>query len=121
MNADTKFKCSDVQLSGTEGVCFKCFRCTLQLFYMDVIKVDLRGVASVLEVFFKCFICSGLCCKRSDLNVAYVSQICCKTICSKCFNRSLSYVAVSVFMLQVASVFYLNVAYVSHICCNCMF
>jgi hypothetical protein len=44
------------------NVCFKCFTCfrlMLQVFYLDVVKVDL-GVAYVtmtIHEYFKCFIC----------------------------------------------------------------
>ena len=56
-------------------------------------------------------------CKCTYLDVAYVSRICCKSM-FEMFQLFQSYVAISVFMLQV---FYLDVAYVSYTCCKCMF
>jgi hypothetical protein len=68
-----------------------------------------QNISSILDV----------CCKHSDLDIAHISDICCNSM-FQMFQLFQFYVAVSVFMLQVA-VFYLVVAYVSHICCNCMF
>ena len=89
------------------NVCFKyfiCFRGMLQVFYMDVAKVDwdVAYVASISEACCKsrsgCCICckcfrgilrafvqsvssvSDICCKHFDMNVAYVSHICCKSM-----------------------------------------
>jgi hypothetical protein len=70
------------------------------VFHMDVAKVDqdVAYVASVSEACCKCFkrmlqafcrnVSSGLdvCCKRFDLNVAYVSHIYVARVCSKCFS-----------------------------------
>jgi hypothetical protein len=84
------------------------------VFHMDVVKVDrdVRYIASVSETccrrLFKVFhLFLDVCCKRFDLDVAYVLHICCKST-FKIFQLFHSYVAVSVFMLQM---FYVNVAY----------
>ena len=37
--------------------CFICFRRMLQMFYLDVSKVDLAHIAMAIYVCFKCFIC----------------------------------------------------------------
>jgi hypothetical protein len=50
------------------------FRCMLQVFYMDVAKVD-RDVASVSEVCCKCFRDMW---QASIQNVSSVSDVCCK-------------------------------------------
>ena len=59
------------------SVCFKCFRGMLQVFHMDVAKVD-RDVAYVAK-------CSKACCKFSRgmlkafvQNVSSVLDVCCK-------------------------------------------
>jgi hypothetical protein len=44
-----------------------------------------------------------VCCKRFDLDVAYVSHICCKSM-FEMFQPFQSYVEIRVFMLQVVSV-----------------
>ena len=80
-------------------ICCKCFRGMLQ--------ASVQSVSSV----------SDICCKRFDLDVAYVSHICCKSM-FQIFQLFCSYVAVSIFMLQV---FYLDVVYVSHTYCMFMF
>ena len=54
-------------------------------------------------------------CKCAYLDVAYVSHICCKSM-YEMFQLCQSYVAISVFMLQVASVLS-----GCCICCKCMF
>ena len=118
------------------SVCFNCFRHfrgMLQLFHMDVAKVNqgILHMLNMLQVFqrhvasvcSKCFICfqtmlrvflSG-CCICFHTYVA--------TICSKIFYLFQSSVAASVFMLQVASVlsgcciyFHTYVASVYYIC-----
>ena len=92
--------------------CFRRFRCMLLLFYMDFAKVDqeccicckcFRGMLQVFQRFVQ-NISSILdvCCKRSDLDVAYVSHICSNNM-FQMFQLFQSYVVVSVFMLQVAS------------------
>jgi hypothetical protein len=89
----------------------------LQVFYMDVVKVDrdVAYVASVLEACCKCFrgilqVCiqnisfvSDVNCKCFDLNIVYISHICCKSM-FQMFQLFHSYVAIIVFMLQVVSV-----------------
>jgi hypothetical protein len=60
----------------------------------------LQSVLSVLDI----------CCKRFDLDVAYVSHICCKSM-FQMFQLFHSDVVVSIFMLQV---FYLDVVYISN-------
>ena len=67
-------------------------------------------VQSVLSI-------SDVCCKRFDLDVTYVSHIYFKSM-FQIFQLFHSYVAVSIFTLQV---FYLDVAYIFHICCKCIF
>jgi hypothetical protein len=71
------------------------------VFHMDVVKVDqdLAYVASVLDACCKCFngmlqafvrnvpSVSIVCCKRFDLDVAYVSHIYVTRICLKCFGH----------------------------------
>jgi hypothetical protein len=60
------------------SVCFKCFRCMLQVFYMGVAKVD-RNVAYVAMVV-QAFVSNGssvfsyVCCKCVYLNVALLLQ-----------------------------------------------
>ena len=51
---------------------------------------------------------SDVCCKCFNLDIAYVSHICCNSM-FQLFQLCHSYVAVSVFMLQM---FYIDVAYV---------
>jgi hypothetical protein len=96
------------------NVCFKYFRCfigMLQVFHMNVAKVD-RDVVYVTSVSETCmlqaFVHSGsfvsdICCKRFDLDVVCVSPICCKNM-FQMFPLFHSYVALSIFMLQVVSV-----------------
>ena len=72
-------------------ICCKYFRGTLQAF--------VQSVLSVLDV----------CCKYFDLDVAYVSHICCKSM-FQIFQLFHSYVAVSIFMLQVFYLFQTLVA-----------
>jgi hypothetical protein len=81
----------------------------------------------VASVYSKGFIS---CCKRFDLDVAYVSYICYKSM-FQMFQLFQSYVAVSVFMLQVTSVlsgscicfirmlqmYVINVSSASDVCC----
>jgi hypothetical protein len=69
--------------------CFKCFRVMLQVFYIDVAKVD-RDVArnDVFECTFQMFY-------LFQTYVASVSSGCCicmhvASVCSKCFRRVLS-------------------------------
>jgi hypothetical protein len=107
------------------SICFKCFRRVrdmLQMFHMDVVKVD-QGYCTCCS---KCFIgvvqnvssIPDICCKCSDLDVAYISSICCN-ICSKylsCFSLILH--MFSCYKLQV---FLSDVAYVIYICCKCIF
>jgi hypothetical protein len=72
------------------NICFKCFRCfegILQVFYMNVVKVD-RNVAYAASVSEAC--CKYLFksvssvldeyCNHFDLDVVYVSHICCKSM-----------------------------------------
>jgi hypothetical protein len=63
----------------------------LQLFYMDVAKLD-RDVVSICPQCFICFL--DVCCKCVYMDVAYVSHMCCKCfICTlykyfcKCCRR----------------------------------
>jgi hypothetical protein len=67
-----------------------------------MLQVFQRHVGSVSNVCSKCF-CSRPMLKCSDLDVAYVSHICCNNM-FRMFQLFESYVAVSVFMLQVSSV-----------------
>jgi hypothetical protein len=50
----------------------------LQVLYMDV-----AYIASVLDEYCKClfkmFSISDVCCKQFDLDIVYVSRICCKS------------------------------------------
>ena len=128
---------------------FRCFRGTLQVFYMDVAKVyrDVAHVAMAIHVcckrpfqmFYLPF--SNVCCKCAYLDVAYVSCICCKcfiwmlcmfTMVSSVFSvfASASDACFKCFrcMLQV---FYIDVAKVDrnvahvamaiHVCSKCLF
>jgi hypothetical protein len=83
--------------------------------HMDVIKVDwdvayIAFVASVSDechkrFFFKMFhLFQTYVCKCFDLDVAYISHICCKSV-SQMFHLFLSYIVASVFMFQVVSVY----------------
>jgi hypothetical protein len=81
--------------------CCNCFRWMLQAF--------VQNVSSISNVYLQAFWSS----------VAYVSRICCKNM----FQMFQSYVAASVFMLQVVSI-YLKVAYVAmaiYVCYKCIF
>ena len=86
------------------SVCSKYFICfqtyvasvliwMLHMFHTYVARVYVRNVSSV----------SGVCCKHFYLDVAHVSHICCKSM-FEMFQLFQPYVAISVFMLQVASV-----------------
>ena len=85
----------------------------------------------VASVYLQCFICfSDVCCKCAYLDAAYVSHICCKSM-FEIFQPFQSYVAISIFMLQVATVlsrccicfthmlqvYVLNVSFASDVCC----
>jgi hypothetical protein len=105
------------------SACFKCFKCfggMLQVFYIDIAKVD-RDVAHVAMVFSnvcpKCFICFSVCCNcfiwilqsRSGCCIyIHVASVCFK--CFLCFIRMLhmfcnDYTRVFlVFQMYVASV-----------------
>jgi hypothetical protein len=57
-------------MSHVVSICFRCFRNMLQVFYMDVIKVDrdVAYVAMAIHVCFKCmfqmfYLFSDICCK----------------------------------------------------------
>jgi hypothetical protein len=91
--------------------CFKHFRCTLQLFHLDVAKVDWgilhmlhmlqvfqRHVASACSKYFICFHTSVAI--FFYLDIAYVSHICCNSM-FQMFQLFQSYIAASGFMLQV--------------------
>ena len=80
------------------------FQGMLQVFYVDVAKInrDVAYVASILEACCKCFkgmlqafvinisSVSDICCKRFDLDVAYVSHIYVARVCSEYFSRFIS-------------------------------
>jgi hypothetical protein len=66
-------------------ICFNCFG--------DMLQEFVQNVSPVLNI----------CCKHFDLDVAYVSHICCNSI-FQMFHLFQSSVASSVFMLQIASV-----------------
>jgi hypothetical protein len=72
--------------------CFIYFRDMLQLFHMDVAKLD-RDVAYIASVCRQCFNCFlDVCCKCVYLDVAYVSHLCCKCfiwMLRKCFSSVL--------------------------------
>jgi hypothetical protein len=62
----------------------------LQVFYVDVAKVDwdVASVSKALQAFAQnVSSVSDVCCKCFDLDVAYVSHIYVATVCSKCFSR----------------------------------
>ena len=103
----------------------------LQLFHMDVAKVDQRYCIcckcfiGMLQVF-KRFVQNvssvlDVCCKRSDLDVAYVSHICCNMF--QMFQLFRSYVAVNVLsrccicFTQMLQVYVLDVSSVTY--CQC--
>jgi hypothetical protein len=95
------------------SICCKCFR--------DMLRAFVQNVSYVPYV----------CCKRFDLDVTYVSHICCNNMFFQMFHMFQSYVAASVFMLQVASVlsrcciyftymlqmYVLHISSVSNVCC----
>ena len=81
------------------NICFKCFRCfggVLQVFHMDVAKVDRDG-AYVASFSFQCFICfsrlmlivclSGCCICFTHMFASVLSE-CCVYFCIgfKCFS-----------------------------------
>jgi hypothetical protein len=72
-------------VSDVSEICCNCFIWMLQVFERFV-----QNISSIPDI----------CCKRSNLDVAYVLHICCNYM----FQIFQSYVAISVFMLQVASV-----------------
>ena len=72
------------------NICFRCFsyfKGMLQLFLMDVAKVD-RGCCKCFKDMLQEFIQNvssvlNVCCKRFDLDVAYVASVsktCCKSL-----------------------------------------
>jgi hypothetical protein len=74
---------------------------------MDVAKVD-RGCCKCYRNMLQKFVqnvssVSDICCKCFDLDVAYVSHICCNGM-FQMFHMFRSSVAASIFMLQVASI-----------------
>jgi hypothetical protein len=88
------------------SVCFKCFRCfrgTLQVFCMDVVKVD-RNIAYYVAMTIH------VCCKRmfQMFHLVFFLRMLqvCLFGCCKCF----------IHMLQV---FYLDIAYVLQWICKC--
>jgi hypothetical protein len=91
---------------------------------MDVAKVDrdVAYVASVSEAcckrLFKMFhLFSDVCCKRFYLDVAYVSHTYVVRVWFKMFQLFQSYVAISVFMLQVVIwILHMFHIYVASIC-----
>ena len=82
------------------NICFKCFIYILQVFYVDVVKVD-RDVAYITMVIH-------VCCERLfqmfQLVQTYVARV--LSVCCICFTLMLL-------------VFHPDVVYVSHICCKC--
>jgi hypothetical protein len=85
-----------VRVASVCFMCFRCFRSMLQLFYIDIAKVDRRYCTCckyfrVMLVVFKRFVQNILfvpnaCCKRYDLDASYVLHICCNNIFQiKCF------------------------------------
>ena len=67
---------------------------------LHMLEVFQRHVASFVQNVFSV---PNVCCKRFDLDVAYVSHICSNSM-FKMFHLFQPYIAASVFMLQVASV-----------------
>ena len=54
--------------------CFICFRCMLQMFYLDVVKVDLvLHMLWAIHTCFKCFICFRRILQVFHLNVSKVN------------------------------------------------
>jgi hypothetical protein len=104
---------------------FKCFIGMLQVFYVDIVKVD-RDIAYVAMVVHVCckllfpmfHLFSNVCCKCVYLDVVYVSHTCCK--CFICILRVFSMVS-SVFQMflkcfiRMFQVFNLS----SDVCCKC--
>jgi hypothetical protein len=88
--AALKAHVASVSVSDVSKVCFKCFN--------GCCKVD-RDVAHVAYIVSV----SDECCKHFDLDVAYVSHVCCKSM-FQLFHLFQSYVAASVFILQIVSV-----------------
>ena len=101
----------------------------LQLFHMDVAKVDLgcficcKCFRDMLQKFVQNILSiPDVCCKRFDLDVSYVLYICCNRM-FQMFHLFQSSVAASVFMLQVASVLSVSCiclhTYVVSVCIRC--
>ena len=87
-------------------VCFKCMFQMFQLFQMNVASVFIwmLHIHARSKHMFQVFSgVSYVCLRVFHLDVAYVSHICCKSM-FEMFQLFQSYVAISVFMLQVASV-----------------
>ena len=87
-----------------ESVCFKCFRCfkgVLQVFHIDVAKVDrdIAHVAMAIHVYFKCRF------QMFQLFQTYVAYIC---KCFKCFHTYVASIFIWMFAMvtHVASSFF---------------
>jgi hypothetical protein len=82
-------------------VCFKCFRGMLQVFYIDVVKVD-RNIAHVAMVFSsvypKCFICFRCTLQVFHLDVAKVDLDVAYTCMLQAYVSSVSYVCFKCFI-----------------------
>jgi hypothetical protein len=98
------------------SVCFKCFIGMLQLFHMDVVKVDRDAAYAAMVVhicckllFPPCFICffANACCKCVYLYVAYVLHICCK--CFICFFLQAHFASVFICMLHMFHTYVVSV------------
>jgi hypothetical protein len=85
------------------NVCFKCFRSTLQLFYIDVAKVgqDVAHVAMAIYVLFQVYVS----------NVFSVADICCK-----CFYLNIAKIDLNVTYTCMLQAY---VSSVSYVCCKC--
>jgi hypothetical protein len=97
---------------------FKCFRYTLQMFHMDVVKVDpnIAYIVMAMHVCCKCLFPNVSSTFRRMLrvfylDVAYVSHICCII---------LQWFQVFSNVLQVFHSYVLSVSAVCDICCKCL-
>jgi hypothetical protein len=87
--------CQGLLKAHIASVCFKCFRCILQVFHMHVVKVDLYVAYVAMTIH--------VCCKRLFQMFYLFSDVCCK-----CVYMDIACIS-HLYMLQM---FYLDVAYV---------
>ena len=131
------------------SVCFNCFRGMLEVFRMDVAKVDRNGAYASMAIHACCKSLFQKFClflrhilQVFYLDVAYVSRICCVCFiwilhmlatafkCFQAFCMCFRYMLQVLFYTYVASVsseccksrsFVAYIAMAIHVCCQCMF